>query len=207
MGAHGVELDVRRTADNMLVVHHDAHLADGRAICTAMSDALPEHVPMLDEALDACAGMWVNLEIKNDPNEPDFDPTEWVADHTMQLLARRGQAERWLMSSFRMETMDRCRAVAPHIRTAWLTDKGPSSVIDRVRQHGHAALHPHVRYVTSDMIQECHHVGIALNTWTCDDPARMRELILWGVDGICTNVPDIALGVLGEVSSQMGEES
>ena len=39
--------------------------------------------------------------------------------------------------------------------------------------------------------------GIAVNTWTCDDPVRMAELIEWGIDGICTNVPDVALSVLG----------
>ena len=39
--------------------------------------------------------------------------------------------------------------------------------------------------------------GLQVNTWTCDDPDRMRELIEWGIDGICTNVPDVALAVIG----------
>jgi glycerophosphoryl diester phosphodiesterase len=47
------------------------------------------------------------------------------------------------------------------------------------------------------MIDRCHAAGIAVNTWTCDDPERMAELIEWGIDGICTNVPDVALSVLG----------
>jgi glycerophosphoryl diester phosphodiesterase len=29
-----------------------------------------------------------------------------------------------------------------------------------------------------------------------DDPAKMAELVQWGIDGLCTNVPDIALAVL-----------
>ena len=153
MGAHGVELDVRRTADDQLVVHHDAHLDDGRVIRATSSSDLPAHVPNLEQALDACEGMWVNIEIKNDATEPDFDSLEWVADQTMQLLARRGEPERWLISSFRIETIDRCRAIAPHIRTAWLTVNGPPDVIELVRQRGHAALHPNVRYVTRDLVE------------------------------------------------------
>jgi glycerophosphoryl diester phosphodiesterase len=46
------------------------------------------------------------------------------------------------------------------------------------------------------MIETFHAHGVQVNTWTCDDPVRMRELIAWGVDGICTNVPDVALKLL-----------
>ncbi len=65
MGANAVELDVRRTSDGAMAVHHDAVLPDGRVICEMTSAELPEHVPLLPAALDACNGMWVNIEIKN----------------------------------------------------------------------------------------------------------------------------------------------
>ncbi len=198
MGADGVELDVRRTADDVLVVHHDPRVGDGRVIRQTQSAELPEHIPTLDQALDACAEMWVNLEIKNDENEPDFDPSEWVADRTMELLDQRGESERWLMSSFRIETMDRCRTVAPQVRTAWLTSITPDDAVETLVARGHVALHPWVRLLDRGMIDRCHAAGIVVNTWTCDDPVRMRELIQWGVDGICTNVPDVARAVLAE---------
>ena len=138
-----------------------------------------------------------SLEIKNDESEPDFDPSEWVAEQTMALLARRGQAERWLMSSFRIETMDRCHAIAPHVRTAWLTGAVPDDVVQLLSARGHVALHPWVRLLTREIIEQCHAGGLQVNTWTCDDADRMRELVEWGIDGICTNVPDVALAVLG----------
>lgn len=197
MGADGVELDVRRTADDVLVVHHDARLPGRRAICRTAAADLPAYVPTLDQALDACSGMWVNLEIKNERLDPDFDRSEWVADQTMALLAHRGEPERWLMSSFRLETIDRCRAIAPHIRTAWLTSRVPDDVVEQLRERGHRALHPGVRRLTREIIERCHAGGLQVNTWTCDDPDRMRELIEWDIDGICTNVPDVALTVLG----------
>ena len=200
MGADGVELDVRRCADDVLVVHHDPLLGDGRIIRQTPHADLPTHIPTLSEALDACHGMWVNLEIKNDPSEPDFDPSEWVAERTMALLDLRGESHRWLMSSFRIETMDRCRALAPQIRTAWLVSIVPDDVIDTLTGRGHVALHPWVRLLTREVVDACHGAGIEVNTWTCDDPERMRELIEWGIDGICTNVPDIALAVRDEPS-------
>ena len=199
MGSHGVELDVRRTADDALVVHHDPRLADGRVIRETPAAALGEHIAHLSAALDACAGMWVNLEIKNDDAEPDFDMDEWVADQTMALLAVRGEPERWLMSSFRLETMNRCRELAPHIRTAWLVTEVPHGCVHTLTELGHHALHPWVGMLDRKTIEECHDSGIQVNTWTCDDPQRMRELIDWGIDGICTNVPDVGLAVLASL--------
>ncbi len=196
MGSDGVELDVRRTLDGLLVVHHDARVADGRAIGDMRGPDLPAHVPHLDAALDACSGMWVNIELKNDPDEPDFDPTDSIADDTIDALLRRGQDERWLISAFRLETVDRCRALVPTIRTAWLVEHVPDDVIATMVGRGHSALHPWVGALNRSHIDVCHGAGIAVNTWTCDDPRRMAELIEWGIDGICTNVPDVAIGVI-----------
>lgn len=201
MGADAVELDVRRTADGELVVHHDPHLGDGRAIVDVAAAELPAHVPTLTAALDASAGMWVNVEIKNDPTEPDFDATDSVADATMALLIARDEPERWLISSFRIETVDRCQAIARAagvaIRTAWLTAVVPDDVVEILTSRGHVALHPWVELLGRHVIERCHAAGIVVTTWTCDDPERMAELVEWGIDGICTNVPDVALTVLG----------
>jgi glycerophosphoryl diester phosphodiesterase len=51
--------------------------------------------------------------------------------------------------------------------------------------------------VTAEFVDRCHAAGLAVNTWTCNDPARLVELAAIGVDGVCTDVPDIALGALG----------
>lgn len=193
LGADGVELDVRRCGDDRLVVHHDAHLADGRIIRHTPSAELPDHVPTLDAALDACAGLFVNIEIKNDPGEPDHDPSDWVAWQVAASLARRGGGPRWLISSFRLATVDQVRRMAPRVRTAWLTLGLDADVIATTVAHGHAIVHPWVAALPLDALRAAHAAGLAVNTWTCDDPDRISELIGWGVDGICTNVPDVAL--------------
>ena len=196
MGAQAVELDVRRTSDGVLVVHHNPHLHDLRLIASTPYAELPDSVPTLGESLDACHGMWVNVEIKNDPGEPDFDESESIADETVAHLLAREEDHRWLISCFRIETVDRCRVLAPQIRTAWLCSDVPDGTPQMLAAKGHAALHPWVHALQRDMIDRCHAAGIEVNTWTCDDPSRMAELVEWGIDGICTNVPDVALRVL-----------
>mgnify|MGYP003334289317 FL=1 len=197
LGADAVELDVRLCADGILVVHHDPRLPEsGRPITDTPFRLLPDHIPTLDSALDACDGMWVNVEIKNDEHEPDFDATDHIAEAVVHALAARGEPERWLISSFRFKTINRCRLVEPAIPTAWLTVEVPSGTAERVGSFGHKALHPYWESVTEELVADCHRHGVEVNVWTCDDPEAMRRLATWGVDGICTNVPDLAVRTL-----------
>jgi glycerophosphoryl diester phosphodiesterase len=197
MKADGVELDVRRTCDGALIVHHNPHLSDGRTICELTAAELPDYVPTLHAALDACVGLWVNVEIKNDESEPDFDSADLIADATIEQLLSRDDNARWLISSFRLATVDRCRALAPEIRTAWLCVDVPDGAVARMVRRGHAALHPWFGAVTEELLSEAHAEGVSVNAWTVDDPDDLRRLADWGIDGLCTNVPDVARDALG----------
>ena len=203
MGANAVELDVRRCATGELVVHHDAKLSDGRAIIATKITELPDYVPTLNEALNACGSMWVNIEIKNDSAEPDFDPTEQIASDLVEFLKQRGSMEKWLISSFRRETVDEVRKIMPQLKTAWLVmtiDNAQLEIVAKqMADQGHYAIHPWVTSLTEQVVAVFHKHGLKVNTWTCDNPSRMKELIDWQVDGICTNVPDIALQVVATI--------
>ncbi len=197
LGADAVELDARRTADGQVIVHHDAHLPDGRTIVEVATADLPPSVPTLAAALDACADLVVNIEVKNLPGEPDFDPDEVVADAVLVEVAGRGRDAQWLISSFHRPTIDLVRARAPHLATAVLHVHidGATALAEAVA-HGHGALHPWSGWVTEELVAAAHARGVVVNAWTVDDPDEMARLAGWGVDGIVTNVPDVALGVL-----------
>src|SRR5260370_6189299 len=69
LGADGVELDVRRSADGALVVHHDAEIAGvGRVAALKVVD-LPPVVPLLEPAIAACGDLLVNIELKDLPRD------------------------------------------------------------------------------------------------------------------------------------------
>ena len=59
------------------------------------------------------------------------------------------------------------------------------------------ALHPFAGAVDAEAVRRCHDAGLAVNVWTCDDPVRIAQLAGWGVEGIVTNVPDVALRAVG----------
>jgi glycerophosphoryl diester phosphodiesterase len=197
-GADGIELDVRRTADGAVIVHHDAALSDGRVIVRTLRHKLPFYVPTLADALDACKGAWVNIEIKNDPRDPDFDPEDATVDGVLAVLRRRGPSEGpWLISSFRLETLDRCHQLAPDVPTAWLAYAVDHDTPPMLAARGHVAVHPFVGAVDAGVVDRCHTAGLRVNTWTCNDPDQALELAGWGVDGIVTDVPRILLEAFG----------
>jgi glycerophosphoryl diester phosphodiesterase len=201
LGADWVELDVRRTADGALAVHHDALLPDGRAIVDVDRADLPATVPDLISALDACEPLGVNVEIKNLPGDADFDPACGIVAKVAPVVAARTQPI--LVSSFHAETLDVLRDLEPSVATALLTFAlhEPERTVDEVAAAGHVALHPFDATVDAALVAACHDRGLAVNVWTVDDPGRIAELAALGVDGIVTNVPDVARAVLDETTA------
>lgn len=197
-GAHGVELDVRRCRDGDMALHHDAELSDGRRIVELTRADLPATSCTLAAALDVCEGMVVNIEIKNVSVDPDHDPACRLADAVVALLHEREGRDRVIVSSFGLATVDRVRAIDPAVPTALLTFVDPIGppAIELAVRHGHQAIHPHVATVDAAYVELAHERGLAVNVWTVDDPVRIRELASWGVDGIVTNVPALALAAL-----------
>jgi glycerophosphoryl diester phosphodiesterase len=200
-GADAVELDVRPCADGVLVVHHDAVLADGRPVMAVSRRDLPDAIPDLSAALAACQGMWVNVEIKADV----VDQSGWVGhvavarfvDDVVALVEDRGDTDRVLYSSFAVEVVERCREVGPAtVRTGLLCHSPTAEAIAACLGSGHEAIHPFADGLARDDVERCHSLGLAVNTWTCNEASAMDRLIDWRVDGICTDVPELLVARL-----------
>jgi glycerophosphoryl diester phosphodiesterase len=206
LGADGVELDVRRTADGALVLHHDPEAAGGDRIAgttgTGLRASHPE-IPTLAEALDECAGVLVNVEIKNLPWESDFDPDERSADAVVKLLEARGGRDDVLISSFHLATIDRVRATGTSVPTGLLTIGRANLplLLDLAAERGHAAIHPDRRAVSrrhaEPFVADAHERGLQVNVWTVNAAATIAWLADAGADGLITDVPDVARRALG----------
>ena len=141
----------------------------------------------------------MNVEIKNIPGEPDFDPTEMVAGQVVEVVRRREAQAQVLVSCFHRATIDFVHGLEPAIATAML-GYGPSTTwaawAEDLAAAGHRAIHPWYPVVDAEAVDAVHGVGMELNVWTVNDPAHMAQLVDLGVDGLCTDVPDVARGVV-----------
>lgn len=201
-GADGVELDVRRTAEGVLAVHHGERLDDGRRLVELTRAELEGVVAELGAALEVCRPLpVVNVEIKNWPDDDDFDPSISLADAVVAQLAERGELAdgRVVVSSFHLGTIDRVKGLAPTLATGWLwglVDDVPAR-LEQAASRGHRAVHPHHAFVDEALVAGAHALGLAVSTWTCNEPDRIRWLAELGVDAVITDVPDVALEALG----------
>jgi glycerophosphoryl diester phosphodiesterase len=202
-GFHGVELDVRRTADDGLAVIHDAAYGDGRPVDETLLEDRPESVATLAEALDLCAGMVVNIELKNYVGDPAFDPGELIADLTLEFLHRR-RNDTVIVSPFGLGCIDRVREADASIDTAHLVlSRRPAvDVVRPLADHGHRIVHPYVSMVDEAFMGAARSAGLMVNVWTGfdetgEDVERMAAL---GVDGLITAQPERARTIVDEHS-------
>ena len=206
--ADGIELDIRLTADGTMVLHHDPTIAGVGDIIDLSFDALREaapHVPTPEEMISVTGDLLIDVEVKNDPREADYDPDHAAARRVVAWIQRKDLRSRTFVSSFNWDTMDLVRQVDPTITTGQLLGRVGSMVdfVDAVADRGHSWMLPADELLGSDPgvgIATAQRAGLKVMVWTVDDPRRMVELAAAGIDGIITNDPALAVATLAGAS-------
>jgi glycerophosphoryl diester phosphodiesterase len=204
-GADAVELDVRRTGDGVLVVHHAAQRR--RIPVSAMTYAelahRSRHRPArLEEVLQLCAGrIAMDVEIKQAGCEPEV----------LELLAQRFPLSELLITSFQESVVTTVKRLAPQALAGLIV--GPAWLHARSRHFGalpfelasrcgadllvlHRLLLPHRRrrprsQGVLDLPGQDHP---PILVWTVNSPVRLVDYLsdAW-VAGIITDLPDVAV--------------
>jgi glycerophosphoryl diester phosphodiesterase len=200
-GADGIEIDVRRSADDDLVVVHDARLPrlGGRAVVRRTTAELTARgVPTLHDVLDAWGGRGrIIIEIKNQPGQPDFDaPRERSAQLLVETLRARGLTgpeSGVTVSSFDWFAIEAARSADAGLRTGFLTMPRMSvgGGLSYARQAGHSELHAHTSAIMADRdaAERAHAAGVGLVTWTVTSERAARRLRDAGVDAVICDAP------------------
>jgi glycerophosphoryl diester phosphodiesterase len=157
---------------------------------------------LLADALAACEGMVVNVEIKNAPQDPGWDPGEAVAALTAASIEESGWAQRVIVSSFQPSTLRAVQAADGRLALGalWGWTVEPVSALAETVGAGFEAIHPFVTTVSPTLVARAHQAGLAVNVWTVNARHDLQAMVEVGVDAVITDRLAKALEVvrLGE---------
>jgi len=218
-GADGIELDVRLCRTGEWMVIHDVRLnrtTNGRGFVRAKSiDELRrldagssfhpifanERIPALSEVLDWARGrVLLNIEIKSQARAKEG--AEW---RLLNLLRRHGMRQQCLISSFNPIVLRRLARLDPGLPTALLLNvkwlrRGTEKSLTRLMNIN--ALHISRRLARPRFLEHIRRAGLRVMVWGANDPAALRRLVDYGVDGIITDAPHLLNDILGRTLSR-----
>jgi glycerophosphoryl diester phosphodiesterase len=190
-GCDGFELDVRRTADGIPVVWHDARLG-GRFISRQEFESLRERClnpgkPGRRKVVELCEleavlvryapVAWMDIEIKVRGLEAQ------VAELVRRYPPRRG----FVLSSFRRQVLLELHRIDPGLPLGFIFDRMPRAKVWRALPVEY--IKPSARLVTPALVSQFHAEGRKVLTWTVNHAVEMRRLAEAGVDGMIGDDP------------------
>lgn len=196
-GLDGLETDLQRTRDGVLVLFHDFALPDGRRVVDLTLAELRTAVPDLATLEDLFVlvrgfpGTLLNLELKTSGWRTGG--LERAAGAAVRCSGVEGRV---LASSFNPLSLVRLRFYAPEVRTALLySPDGPrglrSTRAAKVLAHllHPDALHPHASLIDAELASWARRRGLLLNAWTVNDAEDVKRLTRLDVNGLMADSP------------------
>ncbi len=223
LGADALELDVRRSADGALVVIHDATLdrtsdrtgeverltlaAIREADLGAPRDAtLPRgagrlRVPTLEEVFERFPGLEITVDVKDPDAAADVVRCieAWSRVPDTILYVEEGTAT----AAFRSYPGRRATSVEQVRRLVREPARLDRAAEREVPEVVHTPLEDGgVPLVTAGTVRRFRASGRSVQVWTVNDPATLRRLAEYEVDGIITDDVRVAARVLSDAGTR-----
>lgn len=204
LGCEGSEFDVWMTADEVLVINHDADFQgldiEHETYETLLSKKLPngEKIPTLKEYLrEGMKQKKTKLILEFKPSEISTERSERVGELAV-LTVQKLQAQDWVeYITFSYEGGLKAIATDPTAKVAYLTgDKSPAEL----KEAGFYGFDYNFRILQlkPNWIEEARELGLTTNSWTVNDPEVMQFLLDKKLDFITTDEPETLLKMVGK---------
>jgi glycerophosphoryl diester phosphodiesterase len=192
IGVDAVELDVRRTKDNQLVVIHDADVkrtTNGEGLVSELtlkeikgfSAGGGEKIPTFEEALDFLdRKVKVFIELKE----------AGVEEQVLSTLHEKGLEKNVVIVSFLEEALKKVRDLDKDIETGLIYAKHKNPIKAALELKANYLL-AFYRFMHSANVLKAHENGLKVVVWTVNKPEEVEEYAKKGVDGIASDKPDI----------------
>lgn len=187
-----IEIDLRVTKDDVVILHHDSFLRDPSGsrlrIRTANYADLKQHkpdLPTFEQALDA-VGKNTPLYIEVKPAVP----TEPIVNIINTRLKNDWPADNLILASKSQKTLRALHHALPTLTTIVIEPWSGIRATYRARQLGTKYISMNHWFLWSGYIRAVKRSGYYLYAYTLNNPARARRLQGHGLDAVVTDFPD-----------------
>jgi glycerophosphoryl diester phosphodiesterase len=192
IGVDAIELDVRKTKDNQIVVIHDADVkrtTDGEGLVSELTLAQikgfsaegGEKIPTLQDSLDFLdKKVKVLIELKE----------TGIEEQVLSILCERKLEKNVVIISFLEDALKKVRELNKDIDTGLIYARYNNPIkaaLDLKTNY----LVPLYRFTHTANFQKAHENGLKVIVWTINTPEEVQEYAKKGVDGIASDKPDI----------------
>lgn len=197
-GALGIEFDVRFSTDNEIVIIHDELIdrtsnGSGKVNSLTLKElrnfdfGFGEKIPTLkDVLLEFGNKYWLNIEIKE----------EGLEEQLIQLLHKHKISEKFVISSFYGDVLNKIKEISGEIPTAFLYDfpiYDLDELANEIRING---IHPRKDQINQKLIVQAHERSLSVRGWTIDEIDLALNFASINIDGIITNTPKAIINAL-----------
>jgi len=193
LNAKMIEVDVRLSKDNHVIVIHDESVdrtTNGKGyVKDLMLEELKkldagkgERIPTLQEVINAVrkkAILIIEIKVLN------------IEDSVVKMIEKEGIEKEVVITSFYHPILRRIKKINQIIKTGVIFKCHPVKPAELALNAHADSLFPEHKYISKEMVKEAHNYDLEIYPWTIDDLDRANKLIKMGVDGIVTNKPDI----------------
>jgi glycerophosphoryl diester phosphodiesterase len=196
IGVDAVELDVRKTKDNQIVVIHDADVkrtTNGEGLVSELalkeiksfSAEGGEKIPTLEEVLgflDKKVKVFVELKEMG------------IEEQVLSIVHAKKLEKNVVITSFLEDALKKVRELDKDIETGliYAKHKNPIKAALELKANYLFALY---RFTHTANVQKAHENGLKVIVWTINNPEEVEEYAKKGVDGIASDKPDILTSV------------
>ncbi len=199
LGANGIETDVQRTKDGILVLFHDDTLERVTGVHDTVADytyaelrdiyvkehGLFDRIPTLEDFLDRFAfrDITIALELKVEGLERDV----------YELIKRYGAIDKVVVTSFNLDYLVAFKQHAPEVRLGYLTVRCDGEVVRELTELGFFEICPKGELVTPELVREWHGAGLGVRAWGIFNTDIMKQVYDADADGMTVNFPDLLI--------------
>jgi len=196
MGANGIETDVQKTKDGVLVLFHDDTLdrVTGKSgeikdytlsqikSFSVTTHGISDKIVTFEEFLKAFGSkkIYFAIELKK----------KGIGKEVAEMINKYGIKNKTVVTSFSYDALLEIKEFDSSLKLGYLTWEVDDNLINKMLADGFYEICPRDDLVTKENVKKWHELGLNVRAWNIKNEEIMKRVYDNGADGMTVNFPD-----------------